>query len=468
MLSFFRINDPLRLLILFLAIILVRLPYLISSTPLLYEMEWLTIGLEVAKADVVLYKDFLTPMAPLAALVYAGLSFISSDSNLILQIISIFVLIHQAALFNSIMYKNKAFNESTYIPALVYVLLMHAFFDFFTLSPVLISLTFILLVLDNIYLRIENKLDDFTIMKTGFYMGVAILFYLPSVIFVIATIISFILLTSLIFRRYMLFLYGLIIPFTLVSLYYLWRGAFVEMLNEWVLYTFSFASDNLLNLPSFILIIAVPVLFLFIALYRTFTYPRFTNYQVRVQQVMFIMFLAAWACWLFSNNKAPYQLMIFVPFISFFIAHYLLLLKNRFFAEVSALAFTVLLIGINYYIYQEGSLTRSFGNFYQLKSYPSVYQKWTEGKRTLVLANDKNIYYQGAEVAGKYFDWNLGEAHWTGLNKPEKLVNLYNYFDQYSPETIIDPEGKLDVVFNRLPKVKSRYRRISAHVYVLE
>ena len=191
------------------------------------------------------------------------------------------------------MLRNKAYNENSYIPALIYALMMFTFYDFFTLSPALISLTFILLVLDNIYLRIENKLEDATILKTGLFMGIAVLFYLPSILFLLATILSFAMLTSLVLRRYLLFLYGFLFPFGIIFIYFFWQESLEPFISQWIDFNFTSNIEPFIDFKSIFIIIGLPVIIFLLSLYKTFTAGRFTNYQVRVQQVMFIMFLAA-------------------------------------------------------------------------------------------------------------------------------------------------------------------------------
>jgi len=467
LLSFFRINDPYRLLILSLAILLVRLPYFIDAAALVYEHDWMMIGSYLSQSNVTLYKDLLVPIAPLSALVYLIFDFVFAGNKIVCQVASLLLVIYQFSLFNNIMYKNKAYNENGYIPALIYALLMQVFFDFFTLSPVLISLTFILLVLDNIYLRIENKLDDFTILKTGFFMGLAVLFYLPSIVFLLATIVSFALLTSLIFRRYILMLYGFLLPVLLVALYYFWDNALFFMLDYWVIFTFTYLNDNLINLWSILTIIALPGFIYLIALYKTFATSRFTNYQVRVQQVMFIMFLAALGTWFLSNKKAPYQLIIFVPFVAFFVTHYILLFKRKFYAEILIATFSIMLIGLNYFILFNGSLLTSYNNFYELQSTDQLLEESLEGSTILILGSSKSFYY-GSILNTPYFNWELSKKIWLDPADPEKISAIYSVLSERPPEVIIDQEKALPAVFDRMPDISIKFEQVSANIYQLK
>lgn len=465
MLGFFRINDPYRLLILFLAVLLIRLPYLISSAPLVYEIDWLLIG-ETLNTGKILYKDIVSPISPLAALLYTVVHFLFGKSILALQILSILLVTYQFSLFNNIMLRNKAYNENSYIPALIYALMMVTFYDFFTLSPALISLTFILLVLDNIYLRIENKLKDETILKTGVFMGLAVLFYLPSIFFLIATILSFALLTSLVIRRYLLFLYGFMFPIAIVMIYFYWQNGLYELLSQWLEFNLLDSINSVIGLKSILLIAAVPTLVFLIALYKTFTVKRFTNYQVRVQQVMFIMFLAALGSWWISEQQAPYELLVFVPAFAFFIIHLVFQFRRKIRAEIFTLTFSLVLISITYSIYYQTTILHDFGNFNALKSNSSIYQKVIKDKSVMILGGTIEMYEPAKKIATRYYEPTLSTLILNEMTEKEQMIALFGDIKKNRPEVILDFNGIFKDQHEKLIFDDMDYQQISKKIYV--
>jgi hypothetical protein len=75
LLGYFRINDPYRLVIIFILLLILRLPYLISSEWLsIPELKWMLIG-ERMNDGAMLYVDIWDDIAPLSALVYKGINF---------------------------------------------------------------------------------------------------------------------------------------------------------------------------------------------------------------------------------------------------------------------------------------------------------------------------------------------------------------------------------------------------------
>lgn len=467
MLGFFRINDPYRLLILFLAVFLLRLPYLIGSEPLIYETNWLLLG-EALNSGKVLYKDLVSPIAPLSAWVYMVVNFIFGKSILALQLLSALLVTYQFSLFNNIMLRNKAYNENSYIPALIYALMMFIFYDFFTLSPALISLTFILLVLDNIYLRIENKLNDATILKTGLFMGIAVLFYLPSILFFVATILSFAMLTSLVLRRYLLFLYGFLFPFGILFIYFFWHESLQNLIVQWIEFNLFSQTAPLIDYKSIFIIVGLPVIVFLISLYKTFSVGRFTNYQVRVQQVMFIMFLAALGSWWVSDEKAPYELLLFIPSFAFFITHFILQFNKRSRAELFTFGFSILLIGIGYCLYYQNTLIHHYGDFNKLQTSQTVYHQQVKNKKAMILGANPATYKEAKMVATKFYHPELSIKILDDMSEKERLIELYDDIQKNQPEVIIDLNGHIINSINNMPVIESQYKRTSKNSFQLK
>jgi hypothetical protein len=81
LLGYFRINDPYRLVIIFILLLILRLPYLISSEWLsIPELKWMLIG-ERMNDGAMLYVDIWDDIAPLSALVYKGINFAAGRAS---------------------------------------------------------------------------------------------------------------------------------------------------------------------------------------------------------------------------------------------------------------------------------------------------------------------------------------------------------------------------------------------------
>ena len=159
MLSFFRLNDPYRLIVIFFLLVFIRFPFFLGDFPLILpELQWMLIG-EKMSAGSQLYTELWDDVAPLSATVYWLLDELFGRSPWAFHILGIFLVIFQGYLFNDLLLRNRAFNQNTYVPAFIYMILMNCFFDFSSLPPVLMSLTFILLAITRRPRRGQRRTD---------------------------------------------------------------------------------------------------------------------------------------------------------------------------------------------------------------------------------------------------------------------------------------------------------------------
>jgi hypothetical protein len=458
LLSYFRVNDPYRMLGIFVLLILIRLPFLLSDVPLsVPELNWMLVGEQLSEGNR-LYIGVWDNIGPLAALIYSLIELISNRSQTLYVLLAILLTTYQALIFNIFLINKKAFNESTYVPAFVYVILSSFSFDFYVLSPVLISLTWILLALRNVFYRVESRSQDDRILGTGIYIGLATLCYLPSVIFLLSTIIAYMLFASVSFRRYLLLLYGAALPILIVLTYFFLIDGVDAFLSQYLL-SFRNLSRQLLIRPLPLLYLCiVPLTFLLIALYKISQTGRFTNQQTKLQQIMFIKMIATAVTLLFVNNLAPYHLLPFVPPAAFFITHFLLSIRRFIFSELTMLLFVVLVV-LNGYAFLHGffSLDRIFDTAHLLVQ-QTPYDEQVRGKKILVLGDNLSIY-RNAYISTPYLDWQISKNALSSVDYFENLAQIYNNFGKDMPEVIVDLENIMPQLQSRIPLLEASYQK---------
>lgn len=468
MLTYFRVNDPYRIIGAFILLILIRLPYLLYGTPIsLPELSWMLAGERLA-AGYTMYVGVWDDTGPLAALIYSLIELVFDRNPIVYVILAILLTTYQALLFNNFLLTKKAYDENTFVPALVYILLSSFSFDFYFLSPVLIALTWILLAMRNVFYRIESRSKDNRILGTGIYLGLAVLCYLPSILFLLSTIIAYLLFTNVSFRRYLLLLYGTLLPLLVAITYYFLNDALDAFLDQYVL-SYVELSQKMLVAPLQLLYLSiVPLIFLLIGFYRV-GQLRFTNQQSKIQQIMFIKILATIGTLFFVHDLAPYHLLPLLPPVAFYITHYLLSIRRYLLAELA----TFLLAGLcvlNGYAFLFGwfSLNRVFPTE-DLMVQETAYKDIVEGKRVLVLG-DQLAIYQNATPATPYLNWNLSFQQLSGIDYFGNLTEVYDNFSKDMPEVIIDLEDVMPGLQDRIPLLETSYRRQpgSQEVYLLQ
>lgn len=465
MLSFFRINDPYRLIIIAIILIAIRLVLFWGDAQVVSELHWMLIG-ESLNDGRNLYSDIWDNIPPFSATIYSLIDQIFGRSPHAYHIISIVLVLIQAFLFNAVLIKHKAFAENTYLPAFIYVILMNVFFDMAVLSPVLLSLIFIILAFDSIITHLVTKKDDQLIFFTGVYLGIATLFYYAAFTLLIATFASYLLLTGTSARRHLLLFFGFVMPIIITAIYFYLRGSAKEFYIDYILSIFTVEAFMALDFVSFISIVLIPLLFIIIAVVKTFSAIGYNNQQQRVQKVMFFMLALGIAAWFVNRERSPYQLTIFALPTAFFLTHFFLSIKKKWHAEVIFSVFLAVIIFANIATYKEYAFTKKIINFERLLVQKTDWDTITNEKKILVIGDDISAY-KNATLATPYFNWQLSQQHLENQNYYDNITAIFLNFKNNLPEVIIDKEAVMENLQSNIPLLKSKYKKHADNVYVL-
>ena len=447
------------------------MPAFLGFVPLLQpELGWMLLGENLAAGDS-LYEGVWDNIGPLSAAVYWLMDFLFGRSQLAYYLLSSVLIVVQGFIFNYMLLRFKAYNENTYVPSLVYMILANAFYDFFTVTPVLLCLTFLIPALRNLFRIIIGTGSDESILFLGFNTGIAALFYLPSITILIAFLFSLIIFTGTKPRQYLLLILGLLLPLVAVTLYYVWKDQLDSFYWQYYVSSLELLSENnYLNFFSLLLVGILPAVFLVIGIYRYNNAYAFNNYQVRLQQAMFYFLLTGVAAIFLSPEKSAYHFMLVIPTLAFYISHYFLLIRNRLKAELYFLGFFILIPGLNYALLA-GSIPyiEEYTNFENMEIRERPEEELTEGKRILSLGNDFSLY-KNAKLATPYLDWRLASEELTQLHYYENLLSTFKNLSADPPQVIVDDTGIVPGIFHRMPIIESRYQRSVQypHVYLLK
>ena len=155
-----------------------RIPYLFLEVPLLQpELMWMLIGERMSKGYS-MYVDIIDDTGALSAGVYWLIHLLAGKSLLAYHVVAALIIFFQVSYINLLLIQYKAFEENTYIPALVMLVLFHLAFDFLTLSPALMGSTFILLALGQLFsqtVRHQDQLEP--VFLVGLFGGIDLCFH---------------------------------------------------------------------------------------------------------------------------------------------------------------------------------------------------------------------------------------------------------------------------------------------------
>ncbi len=269
------------------------------------------------------------------------------NSDLLANIIAFIIIITSALLFNYTLAKNDLVPRNTLIPSMVYLVLMSHSPNLLYFHPVLVSGLLVLIVLYYIF-QVYTEEEAFPqIFNAGFMLGIASLFYFPSLYFILFIWITFILYRLFKWREWFITFLGFITPYILLFTYYFW----FDKLNEALLAY----SDYFTHLAIFDFNFDYPVinyititLIIFLILWSLFLLS--TEIQEKIISIrkrywtVFWLFAIASITYAFSQSfYKTHQIFILIP-ASIFISYAFSYITKLFWIEIIFGLMTLLII----------------------------------------------------------------------------------------------------------------------------
>lgn len=411
-----------------------------------HELKWLLLG-EWLNQGFEMYRETFDYTGPIAVLIYKYLNLIIGRSAFMHYGFSSLIIIFQAGIFNHILLKNKAYDENSYLPAFLYMILMVSVPDFMTLSPQLLSLTFVLLSLQNVLRRIDNQVTDELFLNSGIYLGIASMIYLPSMVFFLVFLFSLIVFSTAVTRRILLYLFSFLLAFALCALYFYWRGDLLLFVDRYLVQNLLLYSEYQFSLREMILIGGAFAVIFILGVFKTIGSARLTNFQQKIQQVIWLMFLGAIATFFLSNEKSVHEMVFLIPIIAYFWTHYFILLRRR--------IFRFLMPGILVF----GCLAYSIFLYSKYMVPMTVKPVLETNENTMVFSHDLD-YYLEAKVLSPCFNDQMTINAFEGLAYYQSAVVLFQLFEKANPDWIIDELNVIPPFFNRFPSVATKYKSL--------
>ncbi|MGA0558012.1 hypothetical protein ACO2Q8_15240 [Larkinella sp. VNQ87] len=457
MLSFFRINATLQIVGLLALLVLIRLPFLLSPPPLLVpELNWMLVGEQMNNGNL-LYRDIWDSISPLSAVVYWLIDLTVGRSHLAYHVAGTALAAFQVFYFNWVMNVRDIYPDRNWIPGLLYALFLNMSFDCSTLSPVLLSTTFLLLAFGTLVKQMDRRGATDEVFEVGFYISLAALFYLPSALFIIWALVSLLLYTGASFRQHSLLIFGFSFPILLTVLYFYLADSLDDFNRNLLASVFRVRQYDLTDfqtlLASMFLPFAMGILGL-LSLFRQTT--RYVNFQQRCQQIMMIWGLTAVVSVALMPFLAPMLFISFVPALAFFAAYYFQGIRRELMAELIFLG----VFGFTLFILYQGALALiprwEPGRLSALQVKPSPIDTRIQQQKILVIGEDISAY-RNNQVATPYLNWDLAKYDLRNLDSYESVISVYDHFRKDPPTYIIDKENVVKKLFQRAPALAASY-----------
>jgi hypothetical protein len=453
LLRYFRINDPYRLLGLLVILVIIYLPLFVDMPEMTYpELKSLVIGEKVHEGRT-LYTEIVDSTGPLAAWFNGFIDLLFGRSMMARHILAFIVLFFQAAFVGIMFADKKAFSENTYIPSLIYAILIFFSFDTLSLTPELIGTGFILLALNNLFKEIEfREQRNESIFNLGLYISLASLFSFSLFLYLPGALMILIIFTRHPPRKYFLLICGFIIPhLLLMSVFYL-QDSFSEMWMYYYVPNLKVNATWYISAGSLWWLGVLPLFFLLVSLFMLNREARLTKYQTQLVQSMFFWMVFSFLHLFFSKDIRPQSFITVIPSLSFFITHALLVIHKKKFAEISVWVLLLTTVCISYFARYE-----AIGVDYSKLMVKE--DKAIEGvQRTLALDNEISIY-KNHSLASPFFNWDLSMEIFSTPDYYESVIKVYQGIINDPPDVIRDREDKLKPFLDRIPDLNRMYVR---------
>ncbi|HEX8041818.1 MAG TPA: DUF6427 family protein [Chryseosolibacter sp.] len=454
MIRYFRINDPYRLAGLFALLVIMYLPLFIYNSQLtIPELKDLLVG-EKQNEGYRMYSGLIDNTGPLAAWSDEILDTLFGRSLLARHLLAFAVIFLQSAYIGIVFISKKVFSENTYIPSFLFSLLFFFSYDTLSLSNELLGSGFLLLALNYLFQEVEfrNERDE-SIFNLGLCISLASLFIFSFSIYLVGAIVILVLFTRSTLRKFMLLIFGYLLPHLLViSLSYL-NDATGEVWRYFYVASFSLDHTQFMTTRALLTLGAIPLFYFAVSMVMLNREARFSKYQSQILQTVLLWLVFSLLFVFLSDGLRPQSLIVFIPGLSFLFTHFFLLIRRKKFVALNSWILFVGIVGMAY--------LAKFGrigavSYSQLLVNNAVTD--IKGKRILVLEDNLDIYSQNS-LATPYLNWDLSQDVLRHPEYYENVTHVFHSFKNDPPEIVFDKENLLEGFFNRMPGIGAQYVR---------
>ena len=422
---------------------------------------WMVLG-ERLSEGYLLYVDVIDDTGPLSAGVFTGLHLLFGRSPIAYILLGKIIVLVQIYYWNSTLIKYRVFDENTYLPAIVMAALFHFSFDLMYLSPTLLGSTFLLLAFGQLFSHtVLQKESSESTLLIGIYGGLATGFHWNFVCFLPFLILTGLAISSFTVRQLFLSIMGFLLPILLILVFYFWKDGLEHALQVWPM-VFSYPNYGYQPSLSWLAPGAFPILLALIGFAISSFFRGATINQQKQRQLIIIWLLFSAGLFFLVKNNASYQLVVFLPAMTYFISQFFLLfnwtllVKPAFFGLVLVLPLWTL----NYWTTRTAVDTSYF-----VASIDEI----TLPKKTgvMVLEKDPSPYLYKT-LDGPFLNYNMSMRYLKKEKTLQQKAQVFQMVRRQKPQQVLDQDGLFKDLLDELPALKEFYIETSPGVYSIK
>jgi hypothetical protein len=249
----------------------------------------------------------------------------------------VFLLVTSQALhLNFVLNKHEVFFKQSWLPSLIYLLIVSIIPQFIWFSPLLFVNSVLIFALDKIFGLYKNSGALALAFDSAFLLSMSALFYLPAIVFVFVYIISILILRPFSWRDWLVGIMGFVLPFFFAFLYYFltdklnafYDKVFISGINKTI------AIQHLITYQYTFSLFWIAVLFV-LALFRLQkNYFKNVTKSRLTQQILLILIPVGVALVLVSREDSLWRFSVLAIPFSAYVSYYFLSGKKMWLLEL--------------------------------------------------------------------------------------------------------------------------------------
>ena len=242
----------------------------------------------------------------------------------------------QAIHFNYVLNKHEVLYRASWLPALIYIIIVSLLPPFLWFHPLLIVNTILIFALDKIFMLYKNPSPLSLDFNSCFLLAIASLFYLPAVVLFFIYALGIIILRPFSWRDWIVGILGFILPFFLAFLYYFLKNE----LNDFYSRVFITGISKQLDLKHFFTyqytysVAIIGFLFVMSLIRLQSNYYKNVTKARLIQQLLLMLIVVGSFSVLVSRDEQLYRFNILALPLSAYISYYFLSGKKLWLMEL--------------------------------------------------------------------------------------------------------------------------------------
>jgi hypothetical protein len=463
LLSFFKVNDPFRLIgvgiyLIVMAILMLGFFYFPMTEP---RLLWMVLG-ERLSEGFFLYQDVVDDTGPISSGFFTLVHYLFGRSVFAYELIGRLLVLFQIVYWNMILIRYRVFEENTYLPAIIMAALFHFSFDMPALSPALLGSTFLILALGQLFSQtlLQKETSESTLL-IGLYGGLATGFHLSYGIFFPYMIFVGIAISGFSFRQLILSIMGFFLPILLVLVFYYWNNGLTETLQIWPL-IFTYEKYAYQPILSWLLLGAFPILLALIGYFYITVLRGSTVNQQKQRQLTIFWLIFSVLEFLLLKRQASFELVIFLPGLTYLITIFFLNLGKGILGKFAFFLLLIVMPAVGWWYWNEEA---GKGSTYFIQSQPGTTIR--PGEKIMVFSNDPAPFLEG-KLGGPFLNYQLSKSLLEREKTLAEKAKIFQNLSNQRPQTILDPEGKFKLLLEELPALRSLYSESEPGIFRLK